>query len=76
MIPNVFDDYSGQPHYNTVDASLWFIHAVHEYLRHTNDQRTFNGALLPACKEIIRGYRDGNALSNSHGSDRCPDPPG
>jgi len=59
MIPNVFDDYTGQPHYNTVDASLWFIHAVFEYLRHTNDQRTFNDRLLPACKEIIRGYRDG-----------------
>jgi predicted glycogen debranching enzyme len=59
MIPNVFDDYSGQPHYNTVDASLWFIHAVHEYLRHTNDQRTFTDLLLPACRQIIQGYRDG-----------------
>ncbi len=25
MIPNRFDDYSNEPHYNTVDASLWFI---------------------------------------------------
>ncbi|HYD00417.1 MAG TPA: glycogen debranching enzyme N-terminal domain-containing protein, partial [Phycisphaerales bacterium] len=27
LIPNVFDDYTGAPHYNTVDASLWFVHA-------------------------------------------------
>jgi glycogen debranching enzyme len=28
MIPNRFDDYGGPPHYNTVDASLWFHHAA------------------------------------------------
>ena len=33
MIPNRFDDYNNEPHYNTVDASLWFIHAAFEYLR-------------------------------------------
>ena len=33
MIPNRFDDYTNEPHYNTVDASLWFIHAAFEYLR-------------------------------------------
>ncbi len=33
MIPNRFDDYDNTPHYNTVDASLWFVHAAFEYLR-------------------------------------------
>jgi predicted glycogen debranching enzyme len=59
MIPNRFDDYSNEPHYNTVDASLWFIHAVYEYLRLSEDGRTFEEMLLPACREIIRGYREG-----------------
>lgn len=59
MIPNVFDDYSNQPHYNTVDASLWFIHAVHEYVRYSNDRKTFEAELLPACRRIIDGYRKG-----------------
>jgi len=31
LIPNHFDDSTGEPHYNSVDASLWFIHAVREY---------------------------------------------
>jgi glycogen debranching enzyme len=30
LIPNLFDDYCGAAHYNTVDASLWFVHAAHE----------------------------------------------
>jgi predicted glycogen debranching enzyme len=59
MIPNRFDDYTNQPHYNTVDASLWFIHAAFEYGRLANDSHTFETVLLPACKEILKGYRDG-----------------
>jgi len=59
MIPNRFDDYTNEPHYNTVDASLWFIHACHEYLRLGGDRKTFDSMLLPACREIIRGYREG-----------------
>jgi predicted glycogen debranching enzyme len=59
MIPNRFDDYSNEPHYNTVDASLWFIHAAHEYLRHSNDRATFDAILKPACRAILDGYRRG-----------------
>jgi predicted glycogen debranching enzyme len=59
MIPNRFDDYTNEPHYNTVDASLWFIHAVFEYLKTSGDQKTFDAALRPACKAIIDGYRKG-----------------
>jgi glycogen debranching enzyme len=49
MIPNRFDDYTNEPSYNTVDASLWFIHAVHEYLRASADRQTFDKTLRPAC---------------------------
>lgn len=59
MIPNKFDDYTNQPSYNTVDASLWFIHAVFEYLKRSKDNATFEQHLLPACKQIIEGYRNG-----------------
>ena len=59
MIPNLFDDYSNEPHYNTVDASLWFIHAVFEYLRYSQDKDTFDKLLRPACQAIIEGYRKG-----------------
>ena len=59
MIPNRFDDYTNEPSYNTVDASLWFIHAAFEYLRASKDQKTFDKILKPACKQIIDGYRRG-----------------
>ncbi len=59
MIPNRFDDYGGAPHYNTVDASLWFHHASAEYLRASGDERGYREELLPACLEIIAGYARG-----------------
>jgi predicted glycogen debranching enzyme len=59
MIPNKFDDYTNEPHYNTVDASLWFIHACHEYLRGSGDAQTFEKSLLPACRAVIDGYSRG-----------------
>src|SRR4029079_15122363 len=33
MLPNRFPDQGGQPEYNSVDASLWYIIAVLDYLR-------------------------------------------
>jgi predicted glycogen debranching enzyme len=59
MIPNRFDDYSNEPSYNTVDASLWFIHSAFEYVRLTKDHNTFEAVLQPACRAIIDGYRRG-----------------
>lgn len=32
MLPNLFPDHGAQPEYNSVDASLWYIIAVHDYL--------------------------------------------
>jgi predicted glycogen debranching enzyme len=59
MIPNRFDDYSNEAHYNTVDASLWFIHACYEYARLSEDRVTFENLLVPACRSIIAGHRKG-----------------
>ena len=59
MIPNRFDDYTNEPSYNTVDASLWFIHAAYEYLRWSKDQTTFDALLRPACLAIVDGYKKG-----------------
>ncbi|MHC5060218.1 MAG: amylo-alpha-1,6-glucosidase [Planctomycetota bacterium] len=59
MVPNRFDDYGGQPHYNSIDASLWFVHAAFEYLRASCDTTTFSVDLLPAIKWIMESYRSG-----------------
>ncbi|MCA9310039.1 MAG: glycogen debranching enzyme N-terminal domain-containing protein [Phycisphaerales bacterium] len=59
MIPNRFDDYDGPPHYNTVDASLWFIHACFAYRDASKDEARFRRDLLPACREIVAHYMTG-----------------
>ena len=32
MLPNRFPDHGEQPDFNAVDASLWYVVTVHEYL--------------------------------------------
>lgn len=59
LVPNHFDDYGGEPHYNTVDASLWFIHAALEYRRLSGDQLTWRDTLAGACEQIIEAYQLG-----------------
>ena len=59
MIPNRFDDYGGEPHYNNMDASLWFILAADRYLRAGGDEAFGREVLLPACREIVEHYRAG-----------------
>ena len=59
MIPNCFDDYGGQPHYNSVDASLWFINAAYQYLLATPDRQTFDERLAPAMAQIVAAYEGG-----------------
>jgi predicted glycogen debranching enzyme len=59
MIPNRFDDYTNEPSYNTVDASLWFIHACFEFLKAGGDSQLFEQKLLPACRAIVEGYSKG-----------------
>jgi predicted glycogen debranching enzyme len=62
MIPNRFDDEAGAAHFNSVDASLWFINAAFEYLNATGDSQTFTQDLLPTIRWIIDSYRDGTRL--------------
>ena len=59
IIPNRFDDHAGDAHYNTVDASLWFIHACCAYLNATGDRELFNGVLRSACLDVVSAYREG-----------------
>ena len=59
MIPNRFPDYGETPEYNTVDASLWYINAVYQYLRFAKDFNTIQKDLYGVLKEIIEYYRKG-----------------
>lgn len=59
MIPNRFDDYSSAAHYNSIDASLWFIIAAERYLAATGDTEFWLSELLPAMLRILHGYESG-----------------
>jgi predicted glycogen debranching enzyme len=59
MIPNRFPDAGETPEYNTIDASLWFVHAVGRYLDYTKDEGTVRRVAWPAVRAILDGYRQG-----------------
>ncbi|MDA0745459.1 MAG: glycogen debranching enzyme N-terminal domain-containing protein, partial [bacterium] len=63
MIPNRFPDHGETPDYNTVDATLWFFHAVDRYLKYTGDRAFVEQKLWPVLKDAIdwhvRGTRYG-----------------
>jgi predicted glycogen debranching enzyme len=59
MVPNRFPDVGEQPEYNTIDASLWFIHAVDRYLASSGDEARVRRFAWPAVLQILDGYRRG-----------------
>jgi predicted glycogen debranching enzyme len=69
MVPNRFDDRTGTAHFNSVDASLWFIHAAFEYLEATGDTGMFARDLLPAIEAIIEAYHRGTRFGIQADSD-------
>jgi len=58
MLPNRFPDDAGPPEYNSVDASLWFVVAVHDLLPAAPDARS-RAALQRAVGLILEGYAGG-----------------
>ncbi len=54
LIPNRFDDAGGSAHYNTVDASLWFVHACWQWAQAAG--QTLDQGLVDACDAIIDAY--------------------
>lgn len=66
LIPNMFPNDKKEPLYNTVDASLWFVHAVYSYLIycHTKESTEFvKKEIYPYLKKIIKAYKEGTHFS-------------
>ncbi len=64
MIPNRFTDENERPEYNAVDASLWYVIAIHEYLSAARRlgrrvPAADRAALLAAVERILEGYAGG-----------------
>ncbi len=68
MIPNHFDDRADSAHFNSVDASLWFIHAAFQYLAASGDEKGFV-PLLETIRWIIDAYRKGTRFGIHADSD-------
>ena len=58
LIPNVFMDRNSEAVYNTVDASLWYIDRVFQYLKYTNNLEILD-YIWPTLQSIIEGYKNG-----------------
>ena len=69
IIPNRFDDYDDRPHYNSIDASMWFINAAFEYLEASGDENLFRSKLLPVIRWIIDCYHHGTKFGIHADSD-------
>jgi predicted glycogen debranching enzyme len=64
MLPNRFPDQGDNPEFNSVDASLWYVIAVHEFLQATEaGKRKISphdkNALQEAIEAILAGYAKG-----------------
>jgi predicted glycogen debranching enzyme len=64
MLPNLFPDQSDRPEYNSVDASLWYVIAVHEFLAATKKMGGMisqgqKKSLQQAVAAILSGYLQG-----------------
>lgn len=60
VIPNRFPDHAGdKPDYNTVDASLWYVNAVLQFLKYTGDFKFVRQELWNTLKSIIHCHVEG-----------------
>jgi predicted glycogen debranching enzyme len=64
MLPNRFPDKGEQPEFNSVDASLWYIIAVNDYLLAAKKQPALTDEchtkkLQAAVEAILAGYNEG-----------------
>ncbi len=59
MIPNCFGERNSGAQFNSIDSSLWFIHAAFKYYKASGDVRVFSSRLMPVIRWIIDSYCKG-----------------
>ena len=58
MLPNRFPDAGESPEYNTVDATLWYFHALDQYVASSGDRKLV-AELYPTLLEIVDAHLRG-----------------
>lgn len=59
LLPNTFPDAGVEPSYNSVDATLWFFAAAHDYAAAAGDTAFVDEELLPVFENIISHFESG-----------------
>ncbi len=59
LIPNFISDKSGIPVYNTVDATLWYVNVVLQYVKYTGDFGFVKDELWQKLQGIIENHQKG-----------------
>jgi predicted glycogen debranching enzyme len=62
LIPNFLSDLSLLPSCNTVDATLWYVNSVLQYLKYTNDFGFVHSQLWDSLKEIMENHVKGTGF--------------
>jgi predicted glycogen debranching enzyme len=56
LLPNRFTDGNAGADFNTVDATLWYFHAAHQYAIHSGDWALLTVDLLPHFEDILNAH--------------------
>src|SRR5690606_12821195 len=62
LIPNMFPEHDNTGLYHTADASLWFFHAMHRYIKTTGDTGTLH-SILPKLISIVDAHLAGTLFN-------------
>ncbi|MEM2249750.1 MAG: amylo-alpha-1,6-glucosidase [Candidatus Bathyarchaeia archaeon] len=61
LIPNFISDADAKPVYNSVDATLWFVNAVLQYLKYTGDFEFVEKNLWENMRAIVENFEKGKS---------------
>jgi len=62
LIPNFVPEQTEQLAYNSVDATLWYVNAVLQYLKYTGDFKFVEEQIWQSMKKIITNHMQGTAF--------------
>jgi predicted glycogen debranching enzyme len=72
IVPNILAPDPADDALNTIDAALWYVHAVSRYLHWSRDEETTREVFWPALQRIIGGYRKGTRFGIGIDDDGLP----
>jgi predicted glycogen debranching enzyme len=62
LLPNLFPEGASEGKYHTVDATLWYFHAIHRYVAATDDAELVE-ELRPILRSIMKSHIEGTRFN-------------